>query len=227
MRIVAALLVSLAFGVALTACGTGDDAVSQGDTFQFVSPGGQTVITYDQADRKHIADVSGDDLTTGKPLSLSDPEFADKAVVINVWGSWCGPCRGEASALEQVYEQYKDQGVNFLGINLRDNQQSAQDFVDDRHVGYPSIYDFAGASLAALTTPTSVVPTTIVLDRQHRPAAVFLRAVSADELGAMVGKVIAEDPAPGSSTAPASGAPSTAPASTPASAAPSSAEVPQ
>ncbi|MDF3284002.1 MULTISPECIES: TlpA disulfide reductase family protein [unclassified Gordonia (in: high G+C Gram-positive bacteria)] len=225
MRIVAALLVSLALGVALTACGTGDDAVSQGDTFQFVSPGGQTVITYDQADRKHIADVSGENLTTGKPLSLSDPEFADKAVVINVWGSWCGPCRGEAAALEQVYEQYQGQGVNFLGINLRDNRQSAQDFVDDRHVGYPSIYDFAGASLAALTTPTSVVPTTIVLDRQHRPAAVFLRAVSADELGAMVGKVIAEDPAPGGSAASST---STAPASsTPASAAPSSAEVPQ
>lgn len=225
MRIVAALLVSLALGVALTACGTGDDAVSQGDTFQFVSPGGQTVITYDQADRKHIADVSGENLTTGKPLSLSDPEFADKAVVINVWGSWCGPCRGEAAALEQVYEQYQGQGVNFLGINLRDNRQSAQDFVDDRHVGYPSIYDFAGASLAALTTPTSVVPTTIVLDRQHRPAAVFLRAVSADELGAMVGKVIAEDPAPGGSPASST---STAPASsTPASAAPSSAEVPQ
>lgn len=225
MRIVAALVVSLALGVALTACGTGDDAVSQGDTFQFVSPGGQTVITYDQADRKHIADVSGENLTTGKPLSLSDPEFADKAVVINVWGSWCGPCRGEAAALEQVYEQYQGQGVNFLGINLRDNRQSAQDFVDDRHVGYPSIYDFAGASLAALTTPTSVVPTTIVLDRQHRPAAVFLRAVSADELGAMVGKVIAEDPAPGGSAASST---STAPASsTPASAAPSSAEVPQ
>lgn len=225
MRIVAALLVSLAFGVALTACGTGDDAVSQGDTFQFVSPGGQTVITYDQADRKHIADVSGDDLTSGKLLSLSDPQFADKAVVINVWGSWCGPCRGEAAALEQVYEQYKSQGVNFLGINLRDNQQSAQDFVDDRHVGYPSIYDFAGASLAALTTPTSVVPTTIVLDRQHRPAAVFLRAVSADELGAMVGKVIAEDPAPSGSPASST---STPPASsTPASAAASSAEVPQ
>ena len=225
MRIIAALLVSLALGVALTACGTGDDAVSQGDTFQFVSPGGQTVITYDQADRKHIADVSGDDLTTGKPLSLSDPQFADKAVVINVWGSWCGPCRGEAATLEQVYEQYQGQGVNFLGINLRDNRQSAQDFVDDRHVGYPSIYDFAGASLAALTTPTSVVPTTIVLDRQHRPAAVFLRAVSADELGAMVGKVIAEDPAPGGSAASST---STAPASsTPASAAPSSAEVPQ
>ncbi|OZC33976.1 TlpA family protein disulfide reductase [Gordonia polyisoprenivorans] len=225
MRIVAALVVSLALGVALTACGTGDDAVSQGDTFQFVSPGGQTVITYDQADRKHIADVSGENLTTGKPLSLSDPEFADKAVVINVWGSWCGPCRGEAAALEQVYEQYQGQGVNFLGINLRDNRQSAQDFVDDRHVGYPSIYDFAGASLAALTTPTSVVPTTIVLDRQHRPAAVFLRAVSADELGAMVGKVIAEDPAPGGSPASST---STAPASsTPASAAPSSAEVPQ
>lgn len=170
--------------------------MSQGDTFQFVSPGGQTVITYDPADRKEIAEISGEDLVSGKPLSLNDPRFAGKAVVINVWGSWCGPCRGEASALEQVYEKYRADGAEFLGINLRDNRQSAQDFVADRNVGYPSIYDFPGASLAALTTPTSVVPTTIVLDRQHRPAAVFLRAVSADELGAAVARVVAESPAP-------------------------------
>ncbi|MGC4934373.1 TlpA family protein disulfide reductase [Gordonia sp. DT30] len=201
MKVFLALFFSLAAVVALAGCGTGDDAVSQGDTFQFVSPDGQTVITYDPADRKHIAEVSGDDLLTGKPLALSDQRFADKAVVINVWGSWCGPCRGESAALEQVYAKYKADGVEFLGINLRDDHQSAQDFVTDRKIGYPSIYDFPGASLAALTTPTSVVPTTIVLDRQHRPAAVFLRAVSADELGAAVARVVAEPPVPGSTAA--------------------------
>lgn len=173
-------------------CSTGDDAVAQGNTFQFVSPGGQTVITYAPDERKPIAELAGEDLVTEQPLSLSDPRFADKVVVVNVWGSWCGPCRGEADDLERVYERNRADGVEFLGINLRDDRESAKDFVIDRKVGFPSIYDFPGMSLAALTTPTSVVPTTIVLDRQHRPAAVFLKAVSDNELDEVVKRVAAE-----------------------------------
>ncbi|WP_055475186.1 TlpA family protein disulfide reductase [Gordonia sp. HS-NH1] len=180
----------------IAGCSTGDDAVAQGNTFQFVSPGGQTVITYAPEDRKPIADVTGEDLMTGQELSLSDPPFAGKALVINVWGSWCGPCRGEADDLERVYERYRADGVEFLGINLRDDRESAKDFMIDRKVGYPSIYDFPGMSLAALTTPTSVVPTTIVLDREHRPAAVFLKAVSDAELDEVVQRVAAEPAGP-------------------------------
>ncbi|WP_439031790.1 TlpA family protein disulfide reductase [Gordonia terrae] len=182
--------------IMIAGCSTGDDAVAQGNTFQFVSPGGQTVITYPVEDRKPIADLGGEDLVTGQPLSLSDPRFVGKAVVINVWGSWCGPCRGEADDLERVYERHRDAGVEFLGINLRDDRESAKDFVIDRNVGFPSIYDFPGMSLAALTTPTSVVPTTIVLDRRHRPAAVFLKAVSDAELDEVVQRVSAEPAGP-------------------------------
>lgn len=176
----------------IAGCSTGDDAVAQGNTFQFVSPGGQTVITYAPDERKPIAALTGEDLVTGQPLSLSDGRFADKVVVVNVWGSWCGPCRGEADDLERVYERNRADGVEFLGINLRDDRESARDFVIDRNVGFPSIYDFPGMSLAALTTPTSVVPTTIVLDREHRPAAVFLKAISDNELDEVVKRVAAE-----------------------------------
>ncbi|ANY22371.1 MULTISPECIES: TlpA family protein disulfide reductase [Gordonia] len=176
----------------IAGCSTGDDAVAQGNTFQFVSPGGQTVITYVPDERKPIADVTGEDLVSGQPLSLSDDRFAGKVVVVNVWGSWCGPCRGEADDLERVYERNRADGVEFLGINLRDDRESAKDFVIDRNVGFPSIYDFPGMSLAALTTPTSVVPTTIVLDREHRPAAVFLKAISDNELDEVVKRVAAE-----------------------------------
>lgn len=178
--------------LAIGGCSTGDDAVAQGNTFQFVSPGGQTVITYAPDERKPIATLEGEDLVTEQRLSLDDPRFADKVVVINVWGSWCGPCRAEADDLERVYEKNLDDGVEFLGINLRDDRQSAKDFLIDRNVGFPSIYDFPGATLATLTTPTAVVPTTIVLDRQHRPAAVFLKAISEAELDETVKRVAAE-----------------------------------
>lgn len=181
--------------VSLSACASGDDAVAQGGTFDFVSPGGQTEIFYDPpADRGTIGTVSGPDLMTeGKTISLDD--YEGQIVVLNVWGQWCGPCRGEANDLEQVYEATKDQGVAFLGINVRDNQQDkAQDFVINNNVSYPSIYDPAMRTMIALGAnyPTSVIPTTVVLDREHRVAAVFLKELLADDLQPVVERVAQE-----------------------------------
>lgn len=181
--------------MASTACSTGTDAVAQGGTFDFVSPGGKTEIYYDPAsDRGSIGDLSGPDLMVdGKTTSLSD--FEGKVVVINLWGQWCGPCRGEADDLEKVYEATKDSGVAFLGINVRDGQKDkAQDFVIDNKVGYPSIYDPAMRTLIALggNFPTSVIPTTLVLDRQHRVAAVYLRELLAEDLQPTVERLAGE-----------------------------------
>ncbi|MEN0138294.1 MAG: TlpA disulfide reductase family protein [Rhodococcus sp. (in: high G+C Gram-positive bacteria)] len=194
-RFAGLLAVICTAAVALSACASGDDAVAQGGTFDFVSPGGQTEIFYDPpADRGTIGTVSGPDLMTeGETTSLDD--FEGQVVVLNVWGQWCGPCRGEANDLEQVYEETKDQGVAFLGINVRDNQQDkAQDFVIDNKVSYPSIYDPAMRTMIALgqNYPTSVIPTTIVLDREHRVAAVFLKELLAEDLKPVVERVAQE-----------------------------------
>ncbi|MDF3309057.1 TlpA disulfide reductase family protein [Rhodococcus sp. T2V] len=194
-RFAGVLAVICTAAVSLSACASGDDAVAQGGTFDFVSPGGQTEIFYDPpADRGTIGTVSGPDLMTeGKTTSIDD--FEGQVVVLNVWGQWCGPCRGEANDLEQVYEETKDQGVSFLGINVRDNQQDkAQDFVIDNKVSYPSIYDPAMRTMIALgqNYPTSVIPTTIVLDREHRVAAVFLKELLAEDLKPVVERVAQE-----------------------------------
>ncbi|GCE43307.1 Thiol:disulfide oxidoreductase related to ResA [Rhodococcus wratislaviensis] len=194
-RFAGLLAVICTAAVSLSACASGDDAVAQGGTFDFVSPGGQTEIFYDPpADRGTIGTVSGPDLMTeGKTTSLDD--FEGQVVVLNVWGQWCGPCRGEANDLEQVYEETKDQGVSFLGINVRDNQQDkAQDFVIDNKVSYPSIYDPAMRTMIALgqNYPTSVIPTTIVLDRHHRVAAVFLKELLTEDLKPVVERVAQE-----------------------------------
>ena len=194
-RFAGLLAVICTAAVSLSACASGDDAVAQGGTFDFVSPGGQTEIFYDPPpDRGTIGTVSGPDLMNeGKTTSLDD--FAGQVVVLNVWGQWCGPCRGEANDLEQVYEETKDQGVSFLGINVRDNQQDkAQDFVIDNKVSYPSIYDPAMRTMIALgqNYPTSVIPTTIVLDREHRVAAVFLKELLVEDLKPVVERVAQE-----------------------------------
>lgn len=190
-----ALLAALCGAVLLSSCATGDDAVATGGTFDFVSPGGQTRIFYDPpAERGTLGELSGEDLMDeGRTISLTD--FEGQVVVLNVWGQWCAPCRSEADDLEEVYQATKDLGVEFLGINVRDNQRDkAQDFVVDQQIGYPSIYDPSMRSLLALgrNYPTSVVPTTVVLDREHRVAAVYLTELLAEDLQPVVERVAAE-----------------------------------
>ncbi len=180
---------------ALTGCSTGSDAVAQGGTFEFVAPGGQTDIFYDPpADRGRPGPLAGPDLMdTDRTISLDD--FAGQVVVINVWGQWCAPCRTEISQLQQVYEATRDQGVAFLGIDVRDNNIDApRDFVVDRGVTFPSIYDPAMRTMIAFggRYPTTVIPSTVVLDRQHRVAAVFLRELLAEDLQPVVERLAAE-----------------------------------
>ncbi|MDX1871629.1 TlpA disulfide reductase family protein [Mycolicibacterium sp. 120266] len=192
MRIVAALALLLAV---LTGCSTGDDAVAQGGTFEFVAPGGKTDIVYDPPEKRGTpGKISGPDLMDpNRTLSLDD--YAGKVVVINVWGQWCGPCRSEIPQLEQVFEQTRADGVQFLGIDVRDyNRDAARDFVVDRKVSYPSIYDPAMRTMIAFggKYPTTVIPSTVVLDRQHRVAAVFLRELLAADLLPIVQRLAAE-----------------------------------
>jgi thiol-disulfide isomerase/thioredoxin len=179
----------------LVGCSTGDDAVAAGGTFEFVAPGGKTDIYYDPPDhRGRPGPVSGPDLMDpSRTVSVAD--FADKVVVINVWGQWCGPCRSEVTQLQQVYDATRADGVTLLGIDVRDNnRQAAQDFVKDRNVTFPSIYDPAMRSMIAFggKYPTTVIPSTLVLDRQHRVAAVFLRELLAADLQPVVKRIAGE-----------------------------------
>ncbi len=201
MRWLVAFLVSVAV-LLPTGCATGDDAVAQGGTFEFVAPGGKTDIFYDPPEsRSRPGKISGPELTDpSKTLSLdgatgNGDDFAGKVVVINVWGQWCGPCRSEIPELQKVYDATRRVGVEFLGIDVRDNNRDAAvDFVTDRKVTFPSIYDPAMRTMIAFggRYPTTVIPSTVVLDRQHRVAAVFLRELLAEDLMPVVQRLAAE-----------------------------------
>lgn len=179
----------------LTACAT----TNSGETFSFHSPGGQVEIFYEEDERAPLKDFSGESLMEpGTEISLSD--FDGQIVVLNAWGQWCAPCRAEVDDLEEVQQHLSQPGENgqptgtVLGINVRDPQpEIARDFVRDNGVTYPSIYDPPFRTAGALGgIPTSVIPTTVILDKQHRPAAVFLREISADDIITVTDRLAAE-----------------------------------
>jgi len=191
------LLLALAVLLLAAGCGTaGKDAVVTGQEFQFVAPGGKTSIFYDPPSaRGELPVLSGESLLEpGRQIGTGD--FAGKVLVVNIWGSWCGPCRSEATDLEFVLDQTAASGVAMLGIDVRDDRDAAADFVRDRGLRYGSIFDPPGRVLADLSGyPRNTVPSTIVLDRQHRVAAVYLTSIKIADLVPVVQRLAAE-PAP-------------------------------
>ncbi|NHD16494.1 MULTISPECIES: TlpA disulfide reductase family protein [unclassified Actinopolyspora] len=167
----------------LSGCAGGDgSAVSENGEFTFVSPGGRTRLFYPPDERGRVTGLKGDSLeNSDRRIRLSD--FEGEVVVLNIWGSWCPPCRAEAEDLQAVQDTLGDQGVQLLGIDVRDNRNAAQDFVNNFGVTYPSIFDPSGRAMLALDGfPRSTTPATVVLDREHRVAAIYLTAITKEEL---------------------------------------------
>ena len=107
----------------------------------------------------------------GESFALSD--LAGSIVVINVWGSWCAPCRAETPDLVRLSHQFADRGVRFVGINTRDNPAAARTFERNFKVPYPSVEDQGGLLLLNFRhiIPTAVVPSSFVIDRDGKVAA--------------------------------------------------------
>jgi thiol-disulfide isomerase/thioredoxin len=131
-------------------------------------------------DRQPAPEVVADTLD-GETLALSDVEGGP--VLVNFWASWCGPCIQEAPALRAVHDTYAAQGVQVLGVNVRDTPTNARQFERDLEIPYPSWHDpsaqiaarFGGIGPAGL-------PSTIILDADHRVAVRLVGAVTFDQL---------------------------------------------
>src|SRR3954471_20966893 len=113
-----ALIAALA---ALSGC-TGTDAVSQSVAGSNGYQAGDDALTWlAPGDRPRVGQVSGE-LLTGTHFDLAS--WRGKVVVVNFWGSWCKPCRSEAKSLDAVYRQERSRGVEFLGIDVREDPAS-------------------------------------------------------------------------------------------------------
>ncbi len=96
--------------------------------------------------------------------SLSRDDLLGQPIVLNFWASWCDPCREETPLLERTYQAYRDQGVQFVGVNVRDSARDARDFIDDFGVTYPVVSD-PDQVLAGALNVTSGLPQTFFIDR--------------------------------------------------------------
>jgi peroxiredoxin len=188
-----ALLTALAAVAVLTgsvACSTGSDAVSQtaGGSSRYVAGDGKTIV-YQVGHRKAAPAVTGSTIDGGD-YSLAAQH--GQVVVLNFWASWCSPCRLESRALEATYKSTKDSGVDFLGVNSRDEKDAAQSFASGR-LTYPSLFDPNGrVALRFADVPPTALPCTLIIDRSGNIAAVIRATVTEDTLTPLIKQISAE-----------------------------------
>jgi peroxiredoxin len=168
-REVRSLLAAVAVIVGIAGCaGTGNvnNSVSGSLGYQ---QGDGNIAVYNVSGRSTVGDVSGTTLQ-GNALNLAS--FRGKIVVVNFWSADCGPCHEEQPAFEAMSKDFASKGVQFVGIDERDNRDQALSFERQYHLTYPSLFDRTDAFVLDFpgAAPPST-PTTIVIDPRGGIAA--------------------------------------------------------
>jgi len=165
-----------------------DTPVSSGQSFV----GHSYESTFYQPGHRPLAPAVSGTTVTGAHLSLT--AYRGDTIVLNFWGSWCAPCRAEAPALGQLARLLQARGVRFVGIDIRDEPDSALAFMQQFNVDYPSISD-PGDEIALdfrSTVPPADIPTTLVIDRDGRIADRIFGASTYSELLTVIDQVIGQ-----------------------------------
>ena len=178
-------------GAAILLAGCAGNASSpSGDQPGFVG-GNRAITLVPPADRQPAPVVQGTRLGTDRSISTAD--YAGQVIVLNVWGSWCAPCRLEAKDLEAASRETAGT-AQFLGLNTKDYSPApALAFVRAFDVRYPQIFDPQGTVLVSLAgdLPPNAIPTTLVIDQQNRIAARVAGTISKISLVALINDVAA------------------------------------
>jgi thiol-disulfide isomerase/thioredoxin len=174
-----ALIVVMAF--ALAGCGGGGTSSAEES---FVSGDGATTFIK-IADRKIAPAISG--------LTLDGTYYTypkDKMAVVNVWASWCAPCRAEAPTLGALANKYED--VAFIGILTRDNPANAEAFERRFKITYPTVIDDSILIGFKGSLPANAIPSTVILDKNGLVAARISGVVTVASLTELIEKISAE-----------------------------------
>lgn len=188
--------VTLAGALTLTACGDTDGGGKpKGSSGGNYVTGTNGISRVDRGERTEGPKLDGETVD-GKTLDTTT--LKGKVVVLNVWGSWCPPCRQEAPYFAKVSKELAEAGqpVAFVGINTRDNsKQNAVSFETDYGITYPSFYDPDGKLMLRFPKGTlnpQAIPSTIILDKEGRVAARALVAINEETLRSMIDPILAE-----------------------------------
>ncbi len=181
---------AVALTAVLAACGGGAAETGTG----FVAGDG-SIVLLDVGARQPAPDLIGPTLEGGT-FRLAD--HLGEVVVLNVWASWCAPCRAEAPELQSLWEEFADQGVQFVGLDTRDTAAAALAFIDAYGITYPNVIDTDGRLqlLFADTLPPQAIPSTLVVDADGRVAGRILGRISEPTLRGLIEGALNAVPAP-------------------------------
>ncbi len=180
------LIPLLAAVTILTACGAGGGGDLDSGTAFVAGDGSIVLISPDQ--RGPAPDLVGATLEGGE-FRLRD--HLGEIVVLNVWASWCAPCRAEAPVLESAWRQVRDDGVQFVGLDTRDTIEAALAFLEAYDITYPNVIDADGRLqlLFSDTLPPQAIPSTLVVDREGRVAGRIIGRVTEATLLGLIEEV--------------------------------------
>jgi cytochrome c biogenesis protein CcmG/thiol:disulfide interchange protein DsbE len=139
--------------------------------------GGDLAAAAARGERPAAPDFTLERLDQQGDLTLSS--LRGKAVVLNVWASWCIPCKDEAPFLEQVWQQKRKRDVVVVGLDAKDFRADARRFMKRFGLTFPIVYDGPGDSLGGYGV--TGFPETFVIDREGKVVQAFAGAINAKE----------------------------------------------
>lgn len=165
LRRLLTLLLSLVVLV-LAGCAGASDSSGSGDGYI----GGIKKITTVEPGQRQTAPILEGVGLDGEEISTAD--WAGDVIVVNLWGSWCPPCRKEAPVLKAISEELADENVRFVGLLTKDKPAAAAAFNAKAGITYPSIVDDDGTQQLAFadSLPSQAIPTTWVIDSKGKVA---------------------------------------------------------
>ncbi len=184
MKRLAILIIASLF--LLTGCSSG--GLSPANQNAFISGDG-VAIYLKASDRKLAPIISGATLQNGTTTLASN-----KVTVLNVWASWCSPCRAEAPLLSDFALKYSSHGVQFAGILTRDNATSALEFVKRFKITYPTFIDDSLLAKFRNSLVPNAIPTTLIVDAHGYVAARVSGEVTVALLTNLISKVLKDAP---------------------------------